>query len=159
MAIYMKYASIDGAATTKGFDKWIVVDSFQYGVNRNINTPTRSSLNREASEVSISEIVITKQVDKASPKLWQEAVSGHIDSKVELKFTTQVKNEVVTYSDFVLEHCGISSYSTSAGADDRPTESLSINFTKIVWSYTPTDDKGSGTPEKVGWDLGLQKTV
>ena len=34
MAIYMKFGSIDGAVTTKGFEKWIELNSFQWGVGR-----------------------------------------------------------------------------------------------------------------------------
>ena len=159
MAIYMKYAGIEGASTTKGLEKWIVVDSFQYGVNRSMTSPSRASLSREASEVNISEIVITKQMDKSSPKLWQEAVGGVLDSKVEFKFTTAAKGETTIYAHFTLDDCGISAYSMSSGADTKPTESLSINFTKITWSYTPTDEKASGTPEKVGWNLATQQKV
>ncbi len=159
MAIYMKYASIEGASITKGLEKWIVVDSFQYGVNRSMTSPSRASLSREASEVNISEIVVTKQMDKSSPKLWQEAVGGVLDSTVKFKFTTGGKNETTIYGDFVLDGCGISAYSMSSGADAMPIESLSINFTKITWSFTPTDEKGSGTPEKVGWNLATQSKV
>ena len=159
MAIYMKYAGIDGASTTKGLEKWIVVDSFQYGVNRSMTSPSRAALSREASEVNISEIVVTKQMDKSSPKLWTEAAHGLLNSKVDLKFTTQVKNEVVTYCEINLEGCGISSYSTSAGGEGLPMESISINFTKIVWSFSPIDEKGSGTPEKVGHNLATQQKV
>jgi len=159
MAIYMKYAGIEGASTTKGLEKWIVVDSFQYGTNRSLTSPTRAALNREASEVSMSEIVITKQMDKSSPKLWTEAVHGTLDKKVDFKFTTQVKNEVTTFCEINLEGCGVSSHSTSAGPEGLSTETLSINFTKIVWSFTPVDEKGSGTPEKVGHNLATQQKV
>ena len=159
MAIYMKYAGIDGASTTKGLEKWIVVDSFQYGINRSLTSALRASLSREASEVNISEIVVTKQMDKSSPKLWTEAAHGLLNSKVDFKFTTMVQNQVLTYCEIKLEGCGVSSHSTSAGSEGLPMESISVNFTKIVWSFSPIDEKGSGTPEKVGHDLATQQKV
>ena len=36
VAIYMKYGDIDGAVTTTGFEKWIELSSFQWGVGRGI---------------------------------------------------------------------------------------------------------------------------
>jgi hypothetical protein len=40
-----------------------------------------------------------------------------------------------------------------------PTESLSLNFTKVVWSFTGTDAAVSGTPKTQGYDLSLAKTT
>ena len=163
MAIYMKFvtkhAGIEGASTTKGLEKWIVVDSLRYGVNRPLTSRSRAALGREAGEVRISEIVVTKQMDKSSPKLWTEAAHGLLNSKVDFKFTTMVQNQVLTYCEIKLEGCGVSSHSTSAGSEGLPMESISVNFTKIVWSFSPIDEKGSGTPEKVGHDLATQQKV
>ena len=55
MAIYMKWDGIDGAVTTKEFEKWIELDSFQFGVGRAIGTAARGAATREASEPSISD--------------------------------------------------------------------------------------------------------
>jgi type VI secretion system secreted protein Hcp len=47
----------------------------------------------------------------------------------------------------------ISSYSASSGGD-RPSESFSLNFTKIEYKYTPFDDKHkAGTPMPVTYDV------
>ena len=61
MAIYMKWDGIDGAVTTQGFEKWIELNSFQWGVGRAIGTAARGAATREASEPNVSEIVITKR--------------------------------------------------------------------------------------------------
>ena len=34
MAIYMQYKGIDGDATQSGFQNWIKIESFQFGVGR-----------------------------------------------------------------------------------------------------------------------------
>ena len=66
MPIFMHYDGIDGNVTAKGYEKWIEVQSFQFGSGRGISTPTGGSENREASAPSVSEVVVTKLMDKAS---------------------------------------------------------------------------------------------
>lgn len=142
MAIYMKYGSIDGAVTTEGFSKWIEVNSFQWGTGRAISSASRGA-NRESSEPSLSEVVVTKENDVASTKLFQEAVAGELKNKVEVKFTTTTKNKVETFLTYEFENAGVSSYSVSSGGSDHPIESISINFSKITITPSPLDHAGN----------------
>jgi type VI secretion system secreted protein Hcp len=158
MAIYMQWKAIDGAVTTKGFEKWIEVDSFQFGVGRAIGTAARGAATREASEPSISEVVISKRLDKASTKLFQDATGGDLSATVTFKFTTTTKDKVETYLAYELTNCGLSGYSLSSGGD-APQESLSLNFTKLMCTYTELDPKTAGTPDTVGYDLTQMSKV
>ncbi|HXT81678.1 MAG TPA: type VI secretion system tube protein Hcp [Acetobacteraceae bacterium] len=158
MAIYMKYGSIDGSVTTEGFAKWIECNSFQWGVGRAIGSAARGATTREGSEPSLSEIVVTKAMDKASPKLLQDAWGGTMDSKVTIKFTTTTKNKVEDFLIYELENTGLSGYSVSSGGD-TPSESLSLNFSKITETFKGLDPKTSGTPETVGYDLTQMKST
>jgi type VI secretion system secreted protein Hcp len=152
MAIYMKFGDIKGRVTTDGFKDWIELISCQLGVGRGVSSGTGGQ-QREASNPSISEITITKVFDVASPKLYQDALAGVFDSKVEIKFTTTTKNKVDTFLAYELNQCGVSGYSLSSGGDN-PTESISLNFTKIMLSPSPLDDAGSPKAgDKVTYDL------
>jgi type VI secretion system secreted protein Hcp len=158
MAIYMKYGSIKGPVTTDGFKDWIELLSFHWGVGRAIGTAARGSTSREHSEPSISEVVVTKRTDVASPKLFLDSVAGKLDSKVEIKFTTTTKGKVETFLTYKMEDTGISGYSLSSGGD-MPTESLTLNFTKVTKTFTGTDPGIGGSPETVGYDLTQMKTI
>jgi len=158
MPIYMKFAAINGAVTTEGFSKWIELQSFHWGVGRSMGTAARGSLSREHSEPSISEITVTKMMDASSPKLFLDAVAGKLDNKVDIKMTTTTKGKVETFLTIKLEDTGISGYSVSSGGD-MPTESLSLNFTKITSTFTAHEPGVTGSPETVGYDLGLMKTI
>jgi type VI secretion system secreted protein Hcp len=158
MPIYMKFAAINGAVTTEGFSKWIELQSFHWGVGRSMGTAARGSLSREHSEPSISEITVTKLMDASSPKLFLDAVGGKLDNKVDIKMTTTTKGKVETFLTIKLEDTGISGYSVSSGGD-MPVESLSLNFTKIISTFTPHEPGVTGSPETVGYDLGLMKTI
>jgi type VI secretion system secreted protein Hcp len=152
LAIYMKWDGIDGAVTTKEYEKWIELNSFQFGVGRAIGTAARGAATREASEPSISEITVSKRLDKSSTKLFMDAVAGDLSATVKFKFTTTTKDKVDTYLAFELSNCGVSGHSISSGGD-APMETLSLNFTKIMFTYTERDPKIAGSPDTVGYDL------
>ena len=158
MAIYMKYGSIKGPVTTEGFKDWIELESFHWGVGRNVGTAARGAYSREHSEPNLSEITVTKRGDVSSPKLFLDAVAGKLDNKVEIKFTTTTKGKVETFLTYKLENTGLSAYSMSSGGD-MPSESLSLNFTKVSETFTAFDPGISGSPETVGYDLTQMKTV
>lgn len=159
MAIYMHFGDdIKGAVTTEGFVDWIELNSFQWGVGRGVGSPTGSDKEREASAPSISEIVVTKVMDVASNKLLMDALAGELGTTVEIKFTTTTKNQTGEFLTYSLEKCGLSGYSVSSGGD-RPSESLSLNFTKISVTYKGIDSAGASQPDTVGYDLALMKTV
>jgi type VI secretion system secreted protein Hcp len=159
VAIYMKYGSISGAVTTDGFKDWIKLSSFQWGVGRAVSTPHGSEDTREGSEPSISEVVVSKRMEKASPQLWQDATGGDFSNTVTIVFTTTTKDKVEKYLEYEFQNTGLSGYSCSAGEDDAPSESLSLNFAKVTWKYSSMDAKTSGKPDVVGWDLTQQKKV
>jgi len=148
----MKWDGIDGAVTTTGFEKWIELNSFQWGVGRAIGTAARGAATREASEPNISEVVVSKRLDKSSTKLFMDAVAGDLSATVKFKFTTTTKDKVETYLAYELTNCGLSGYSVS-GCGGAPQESLSLNFTKVMFTYTERDPKVAGSPDTVGYDL------
>ncbi len=158
MAIYMKYGSIKGAVTTDGFKDWIELNSFQWGVGRGIGSAARGSSNREGSEPSLSEVVVTKTMDVSSNNLFLDAVAGNMNSEVTIKFTTTTKNKVETYLTYVMTDTGLSGHSFSSGGD-LPGESLSLNFTKITMTFDKVDAAGKKDPNTVGYDLTQMKTT
>jgi type VI secretion system secreted protein Hcp len=79
---------IKGDVTDTNHQKWIELSSFQWGVGRSIGSATSGSASREGSIPSISEIVVTKRMDSASPGLWTDSVAGQLNSTVNIVFTT-----------------------------------------------------------------------
>jgi type VI secretion system secreted protein Hcp len=123
----------------KGTDGWMEINSVQWGVGRAISTPVGAASKREASAPSVSEIVVTKQMDSTSPLLAQEALIGKaVTATIEL--TETGSDQLNTFLTLELTNTMISSYSMSSGGG-RPSESLSLNFTKIVFTYQGFDDQ------------------
>lgn len=157
MAIYMEIEDITGNVTEEGHADWIEVDSLQWGVGRAISSAIGRSSDRESSQPSISEISITKLMDESSPDLFTEACTG--DGKTVTIDFCKTGTEVETYMQYELENCMISGYSVSSGGD-RPQESISLSFTKITMTYTPTEIDGTlGDPIPAGYDMQAAGTI
>jgi type VI secretion system secreted protein Hcp len=156
----MNYNSlaIKGDVTEEKHKGWIEVHSFQWGVGRGISSPTGASADRESSAPSVSEITVSKAQDVASSKLLNEALQGEGQTVI-LEFLKTDKGNLETYLTYTLTNCMISGYSVSSGGD-RPSESLSLNFTKIEFKSVGMGEAGeTGSPETVTYDLALGKVV
>ena len=158
MPIYMKYAALKGDVTADGHKDWIELGSMQWGVGRGISSPTGASADRESSAPSISEITVTKAQDVATISLLNEAYQGEgVDVTIDLCKTDKGKLE--TYLSYILTNCMVSGYSVSTGGD-RPSESLSLNFTKIeVKSDQMAPDNSGSTNAGIIYDLSTAKVV
>ncbi len=149
----MKFQGVNGAVSTKGYEKWIECTSFNFGIGRSIGTAARSTINREGSEPNFGEVMITKAYDVSSVKLIEDAWGGHLDNKVEFKFTTTVKDGIQHFLSIELEKCGVSAYHVSSDQQGNPTESVALNYAKITINHTGMDSKTSGQPIRAGYDL------
>jgi type VI secretion system secreted protein Hcp len=158
MPIYMSYDGVTGDVTASGHEKWIELNSCQWGVGRGISSPTGASADRESSAPSVSEVVVTKATDAASVKLLDESYQGE-GKKVVLDFCKTDKGNLEVYMTITLENTLISGFSLSSGGD-RPMESLSLNFTKVEFKNTGMGAANdTGAPETVTYDLAAAKVV
>jgi type VI secretion system secreted protein Hcp len=157
MAIFLKYGELKGEVTQLVHKEWIEISSLQWGVGRGISSGVGGASKREATAPSVSEITLTKTYDVASPLLLKESLGGKsVTAKVEL---TQTDNsgKHVAYQKYILSNALISGYSISTGGD-RPSESLSLNFTKVDSEYLSIDDKfQSKTTGHVIYDIAESK--
>lgn len=149
------YLSMDGIKSGST-NALIRIESIQWGVGRGISSASGGTGRREASLPSFSEVTLTKSLDSSSVQLAKGAAGG---SEVKC-FLIYVNAAGVQVYKLELEGVLISGYSFTAG-EERPRESLSLNYTKITWSYQTVDGEGEpvGPPAKAGWDLSIQKVI
>lgn len=154
MAIYMKYASINGDVTTKGFENYIELHSYQWGVGRGVAMQSGSAQGRESSLPSLSEITVTKDYDVSSPDLLKEALKGGAET-VDIVFTRTNKagTGVDKYLEVKMTDVIMSGLSQSSGGD-KPSESMSLNYSTISFTSIPMKDDGTpGTQSVVSFNL------
>ena len=157
MALFMQVEGVKGDVQEAGHKDWIQLYSFNWGLGRGIGSPKGSDKDRESTAPSVSEISVTKVNDNASTGLMRLALWGK-GKKVEIHFTrTGDDKKEDEYLKYELENVLFSGYSVSSGGD-RPTESLSLNFTKITFHNLDSKAKNeAGEPDRMSYDLATGK--
>lgn len=110
--------------------------------------------NREASAPTVSEVVVTKDINRASPPLLEQARVGAVGRTVTLA-ATRTGKELETYMQHRFDRVFVSIYPLHVGATDAAVETCSLNSDKISWTAWPTNADGqSAEPVTVGYDIG-----
>lgn len=150
---FLKLDDIEGETTDEKHANEIEVYSFSFGATQ--TGATTGGGGGGAGKVSFSDLSITKPLDKSSPKLYLACAQGKHIPKAVLYGRKSGDDKGTDYYVITLSDVLISSVQTSgAGGDDRPTESLSLNFTKIEFSYARQKPDGSYEPPiQTGWDI------
>ena len=153
-AIYLRFETeIKGDVTTSNYDNWIEINSGEMGASRSISLPGGGK-DREVSIPSISEVTLTKDQDISSADLFFQAIQGKSLGKAEIAWVNSSAQE---YFRLTLHEAIVSSFSTSS-AGGTPSESFSINFTKIEFTHTPWINDKKGTSVTKRWDLSTNKS-
>ena len=106
----------------------------------------------------MSEITITKAQDTATIKLIDASFQGE-GKTVNIDFCKTDKGKLEVYLTYTLTNTMISGYSISSGGD-RPSESLSLNFTKVEVKMNQNDATGAGADSSnVTYDMSKAKVV
>ena len=159
MPIFMQYDGIDGDVTAAGHEKWIEVTSYQFGIGRGMTSATSSAADREGSTPSVSEIVVTKVTDGASTNLLRASLGlgpGGEGKTVKIDFCKTDVSQPEPYLQWELTNTLVSGFSLSSGGD-RPTESVTLNFTKIAMNNVGMGAANeTGQPDRAEYDLSTQ---
>lgn len=150
--IVMKFATaINGECGIDQHTQWINLTSVKMGVGRAVSS-VGGGKDRESSNPSLSEVTVTKDMDVASTKLWMQALGGKALGKCEIHWLQQQDNKSKVYLTLELEEALISSYGMGSNGE-RPTESISLNFTKVSYKYDKWDGDSVTAGDEEKWDL------
>jgi type VI secretion system secreted protein Hcp len=133
---------IKGEATATGHEDWIEIEGFGVSSERAISL---TGGKREEGKPAVPEITLTKRLDRASTALFKAAVAG---STPYPKVTLDLNSGGTTpLARIDLENVLLSgqSFEASSGGSARPFESISLNFTKITFTYILPDSKSLWT--------------
>ena len=161
MAIYMKFDGIKGSVTESKYKDQVELGSFQLGVGRHIDMHTGAGAERTAGLPNVSEITVTKLADASSTDMFKAAFYGE-PKKCEIAVVVQNKGAPEEIVKWVMENTMISGWSISGAGDGNslPSESLSLNFSKITQTTSSRGPDGKmGSPLSAGWDLSTNKKV
>jgi len=136
-AAYLKLGDIKGEATDNAHKDWINIESFDMGIQQERDAASGLPTGKRQHKP----FVITKSVDKATPLLFGVCASGGTIPMVRLEFVSSGPRP--QYYKVTFKNVIVSSYQTSSSsADSVPTESFSLNYEEIKWTYTEFSPAG-----------------
>ena len=142
-AMYMKFEGIDGEAKDAAHKEWSDMMSFSQTIRLQDDVTISPGETRRRGDVILEDIVVVKELDKASPKLAEAILQGTVFPKVEIHLTASYTDAGrVTYYKYELTNVMVTSYSISGTGDDIPIEQFSLNFEEIKVTYTENDSAG-----------------
>ncbi len=171
--VFMKIDGIPGESTKEGHEGWIELESYSYEVSAPI--PSDSL---HGGRPDFGDLVIMKQLDKSSPKLYEACCNGKHIAEVILEVCESggTKSVFMRYvlRDVICKHIDSSSprifkewgsaspqiFAVAPGGaivepESRPVESVSLNFGKIRWEYVISE----GQTVTTGWDTVENKKL
>jgi type VI secretion system Hcp family effector len=149
---YVKFDGLDGESTEPMYRGWSDIIGFEHHIAREIvpGTPTLGPL-------VFDPIVITKEVDKISPKI-QEAISrGTLFRDVEIHFAADYTSSGRhAYYKYELKDAYVVDYNVqwSSSSTGRPIEDIALNFEEVKVIYVEIDSKGNAKDETI-WEWNL----
>ena len=159
MAVNMtlKCGKIKGESEIDGHKGEIDVLSFSYGGTQSATMHTGKG--GGAGMANVHDMSLTKWVDLASPELMLHCLNGtHIPETV-LSVRKAAGEKSLEYFKITMKDCFISSVNCGgSGGEDRFTESVSINFSKIKMDYdSQTATGGKGTHGSMEYAIAENK--
>ncbi len=135
------YLIIDGrpGPSTSKTDA-IDILSFSFGASQTSTIGVGSSGGEaRAGRANLSDISIMKVVDKVSPLLFDDCVTGNYLKKVDIIYDKPLGDKQEEYYKIHMEDALITSIQHS-GSNENPMESITFAYSKIKVSYNPEQD-------------------
>ncbi len=140
-SMYIQISGIDGESTDEDHEDWIEVLAFSVGMSQPGGEATGPT--RRRGDVTIEDIVVVKELDKASPKLMEKCANGEVIPSLVLEVCHEAEGPSVTYYKYELKNVMVTSFNGEGSTYDAlPMETVTLNFEEIKITYTETDSEG-----------------
>jgi type VI secretion system secreted protein Hcp len=161
MGAYMNLKDVPGQSTDEGHKGWILIESFSMPIFRSIPAGAKDN-ERTQGDTTPGDVIVTRTVDKSSPKLEIACADGTLFKEVQIHLTNQVNKKQETFYELKLTNVIISSYSMSANksGDPLPHEDVSLSYTDFEVIYHTIDPETGENKGKVPvkYSLGKNKS-
>lgn len=154
-SIFLEHPTIKGWTSDKNHQGCIDIEDIRWGVNRQITSSTSTRGDRESSNAVISDLSLTKWMDKTSPYLFMETCCGTGKTIKIIMTKTGAGDGADVFLEYTLENALFSKMEVQAirASNIRPAEEYRISFTSMSVKYIQYDENGNIlAPEAVGFN-------
>jgi type VI secretion system secreted protein Hcp len=149
---YLKIEGIDGESRHADHRNWIDIQSYSHSMASSESGSTGST--RGPGTVEHEDIAIIKQLDKASPSLMLACNEGRHTSVVDIEFVRTGASYSHVFYKVQCSDVLISSVAVDVREGGTPTETITLNYRSIRWTYVVlTGDGTAGETVEEGWSL------
>jgi type VI secretion system secreted protein Hcp len=141
-AASVKFDGVDGEAKDKDHRNWCDLSSF---VQEALIPEKRGGATRRRGRAVMEPIVITKELDKASPKLAEALLKGRVFRSALIHVTASFGDAGrSTYYEYELKNVRVVRYKIhgSGGSGQAPVEEIALAFDEVKVTYTEYDNAG-----------------
>jgi type VI secretion system secreted protein Hcp len=155
---FLKIPEIPGGSQEKGHEDEIEISSWSWGLSKPGGAGSGSG--GAAGKPTFEDLSLQKQVDKASPGLAKACATGEHFREAELAAERGAGRKLLDLIVIKLSDVTITGFQESVeDVGSLPSDSFSIRFAKIDFSYTPQKADGSAdSPVRWTWDLKTNKS-
>lgn len=129
-----------GESAREGFAGKIDLLSFSHAVAMQ-TTSGGSGSERTVDRPIHQDVAVTKYLDIASPILNQNCCEGRVFPQAEIIVGHNVGGSFAERMRYTLKNVIVTTVAVSGGGDDKPIESLTLNYTAITWKYTSQNQR------------------
>jgi type VI secretion system secreted protein Hcp len=150
--MFLKLDDVEGESTDSKHAGEIAVLSWSWGLQQPGASLVGSGAG--AGKVKVNDLLVTKHVDKASPRLMLACCSGE-HFKEALLTVRKAGQTPVEYLKITMKEVFVSSMSID-GTDeqDRPTETIGFSFGEFQSQYTAQKPDGTADATiEMGWNI------
>jgi type VI secretion system secreted protein Hcp len=144
MPAYIKIPDVTGEVNEQNHQQWVEVNSVSLPIFRSIQNGA-VGVGRSNGETTLGDISVYKTWDSSTPSLAAAVANGKYKDEVLIHLCSTINNQNVTNLELKLKNVILSSYSFSATGDQSPvpSESLTLNYTDVEWTYKKFDTQGN----------------
>ncbi len=156
------YLSLDnGAVKGESIDAahrdWIVVNSFEWSVDR----PATTASGAGAGPASSRALVLTKYADASTPGLLQAVTQGTSFRTAVLSICQAINGTPYEYMKITMSNVQVVSVKITASAGGRAIDTVTLQFYRVSFAYTKRDQStgtASGTIQ-CSWDFAASRSL
>lgn len=139
--ILLKIEEIGGESMIKAHEGEMDVLAWSWGMSQSGSMHVGGG--GGAGKANVQDITITKFIDKASVNLMRSCLNG-VHLKEAILTVRKAGKDPVDYVVITMSPVLVTSLSTGgSGGEDRLTENVTLNFSKVKTSYTPQKEDGT----------------
>ena len=156
--IILDIKDVKGNCTMDGYADKIILNSYSHGVALPLSGDAANT-ERTAGRPQFSEMNFSKMTDQSTPSLYAACTEGKKLGDATIHIGRNEGGKFMSLMKYTLTNAMISNINTSGGGG-VPSDSFSINFTKIKTEFTQqnADSTKKGTAD-FGWDLATNKAA